>query len=936
MKSFRTLKAALCLLVCMLVFAAPAWASEQDYAYYYDDSRGCAVINSYTGSETHVTVPDTVGGHTVLDVSYGVFAGNTSIISVTLPESVRYLDGGAFAACTSLETVYLPENLIEFNNSGESGFKYLVDKDSATAKLMLNAAGFYPGNRFVDPEYPGMKLYYTANATTGAAELGLYKYLAKDEETVSVPDSVMHIYDQAFIPEDYSQNTVLKEIHLPDSVVSIGSAVFPGYELPSLENIYLSENISSWGAYPFNGHFSLRLYCSLYSTTARTFPNDGTGPSGFIDPADPDFAWKSDGSGGRILARYYGSAKSLTIPDDVTAIGDNAFSSNTTLTTITVPDSVTSVGMGAFFFDFPLEQNPQGKRTLYLPDHITSIEVNSLDCGQTTLFVNHDSATAKELMRHNEEWGWGVLFPFYDPQYPDYLLGQLNNETYFLGYHGGKTDICIPPICTVVQSNLNENTPDWRNIRSVAISEGVTRIEDHAFDGGWSFEFLSLPSTLRYIGSKALFATSVRTLIIPEGVTEVGEVVVDSALTHLVLPASLTKIPDNAFAKNTAKVTNVGTIYCYRGSYAETWAKARPYQKIKYIEDLSYSFAFPAEPHAYTGGGYDWRSNTSIFPAKPDTPYTLHIESANPNIVSVENDELILNAPGIATLTVSSPELGVSSSFKLTVYASIEDFSLPEYIFTKVGTKKLTISASDIVPPSGTDPQYMWSLMRTDGGHGITIESYVLDSSLLPASPDVCTVTATTRNSGLSRVCRLVVYSTVNSTDFSPFTGRTAAGMTVQPDITVTVDDIEYKNIAATYTLTSSNTAVAKPTADGKLELLAPGTATITAKFLNGKTAKQTVTVSGERIYAIPAGVKEIGREAFVNCPATIVTIPDSCTTIGERAFAGSLSLHTVEIPESVTSIADNAFEGCPEDMTIIAPEDSFAAEYAGEHGFGE
>ena len=425
-----------------------------------------------------------------------------------------------------------------------------------------------------------------------------------------------------------------------------------------------------------------------------------------------------------------------------------------------------------------------------------------------------------------------------------------------------------------------------------------------------------------------------RTLIIPEGVTEVGEVVTDSALTHLVLPASLTRIPENAFARNEAKLTHVGTIYCHRGSYAETWAKARPYQKIRYIEDLSYSFAFPAEPHTYTGSSYDWRSNTSIFPEAPDTPYTLRIESANPSIVSVENDELILKGPGVATMTVSSPELGVSSQFKLTVYASIEDFSLPEYIFTKLGTKKLTISASNVVPPSGTDPQFMWSLTRTDGGHSVTRESYVMDASLLPAVPDVCTITATTRNSKITRMGRLVVYSTVNSTVFAPFSGRTAAGMTVLPNITVTVDGLDYKNVAATYTLTSSNTAVAKPTADGKLELLSPGTAVITAKFLNGATAKQTVTVTGEQIYTLPAGVKEIRQEAFVCCPATIVTIPDSCTTIGERAFAGSLSLHTVEIPGSVKNIADSAFDGCPNGMVIIAPVGSAAAEYAHAHGF--
>jgi len=155
----------------------------------------------------------------------------------------------------------------------------------------------------------------------------------------------------------------------------------------------------------------------------------------------------------------------------------------------------------------------------------------------------------------------------------------------------------------------------------------------------------------------------------------------------------------------------------------------------------------------------------------------------------------------------------------------------------------------------------------------------------------------------------------------------------VQPEITVTVDDIEYKNISATYTLTSGNTSVAKPTADGKLELLSPGTAVITAKFLNGTTAKQTITVADERIYTISAGVKTIEKEAFLSCPATIVTIPDSCISIGERAFANCASLYVIEIPKSVSFIAEDAFDGC-RNLTIIAPAGSYAEAYAKTHGF--
>ncbi len=51
----------------------------------------------------------------------------------------------------------------------------------------------------------------------------------------------------------------------------------------------------------------------------------------------------------------------------------------------------------------------------------------------------------------------------------------------------------------------------------------------------------------------------------------------------------------------------------------------------------------------------------------------------------------------------------------------------------------------------------------------------------------------------------------------------------------------------------------------------------------------------------------------------TSVTIPDSVTSIGYRAFAGCTGLTSITIPDSVKSIGDSAFEGCSslESMTL-------------------
>ena len=64
----------------------------------------------------------------------------------------------------------------------------------------------------------------------------------------------------------------------------------------------------------------------------------------------------------------------------------------------------------------------------------------------------------------------------------------------------------------------------------------------------------------------------------------------------------------------------------------------------------------------------------------------------------------------------------------------------------------------------------------------------------------------------------------------------------------------------------------------------------------------------------IPNSVTSIGDRAFYGCSSlTSVTIPNSVTSIGDYAFDGCSGLTSVTIPNSVTSIGDRAFYGCSE-----------------------
>lgn len=84
---------------------------------------------------------------------------------------------------------------------------------------------------------------------------------------------------------------------------------------------------------------------------------------------------------------------------------------------------------------------------------------------------------------------------------------------------------------------------------------------------------------------------------------------------------------------------------------------------------------------------------------------------------------------------------------------------------------------------------------------------------------------------------------------------------------------------------------------------------------------------------SLPDGLQSIGSLAFAHCIALeSVTLPATLVSIDYLAFYCCNSLTTVTLPDSLQTIASDAFRGC-ENLTLIVTRDSFAHQYAADHG---
>lgn len=91
------------------------------------------VITEYKGTATEVTVPETIGKSTVVEIGNGAFAGTSGmgagsvvtyasseqqaarrkITKVTLPKTIKFIGRGAFGDMLSLESIEIPDGVIE-------------------------------------------------------------------------------------------------------------------------------------------------------------------------------------------------------------------------------------------------------------------------------------------------------------------------------------------------------------------------------------------------------------------------------------------------------------------------------------------------------------------------------------------------------------------------------------------------------------------------------------------------------------------------------------------------------------------------------------------------------------------------------------------------------------------------------------------------------
>lgn len=919
----------------------PQKIGEKEGYFYYITSDGEAVIARYRGKKTNLVLPDQIEGFPVTQIAVGMFYGNESLESVTIPKSVKSIGDLAFYRCTGLQEVVIPDNV---KNLGSSAFGGCTN----VSRISIGEGVETIGDSAFDQCYNVEVLQYNAVSVADWTDYngiffrvgehsGGYEVIIGSNVT-TIPAHLFHTFGrnanviQSYITsltfEEGSKCTrigsyafidcdMMKCVVIPESVTSIASNAFA--RCTGLTILFEGENLPK----NLGTHWA---YQAAVCTNVKSF---GYTEKGIF------YCVRNDGTA--IVSRYHGDSDTVEIPASienvpVTEIADFMLYDRSSIRYVVIPDSMLSIGDYAF--------NGSGKRMLIFMGNELPGTLGENWSGYSSQFMN-----VKSYVTTNPEFFYCVT----------------RDDTVILGeYYGNKTAVIVPasignlPVVKMV-GTFRDNT----DITTVVIPDGLVAVDDHTFNGCSNLGSVALPDSITTIGTQAFYnCTSMKSIVIPASVKSIGSSAFSGcrklSLVYLYSPdiiSGCAKASSAGYLCNNAETVVIPANVAEVGGYlTSNFAIAEAasideadcvlYSKHEHTWNVQNVIAEPVNCVQNGQAVYRCPVCTVVKVAEiPAHTFTNYISDNNATCTE-DGTQTAKCDRCDAKNTILDKESVLGHNF-------VHYVSNGDHLCIKDGTKTAKCERCDVTDtttdegsaPGHTAVEGVCEACgaKLNGSNGNNTSFWEMDGSTL-------TIYGTgVSPSGWSSVCpwieTVIIEDGITSIPISAFKDCTRLAHVSMSDTLTTIPHGAFQNCSSlqsieiginvtkidSYAFSEcvSLTKISIPdtvTSIGQcafsncseLERVAVGGAV--SKIGYGAFQNCTNLVSVE----LNEGITNLDSYAFANCKSLReIIIPDSVAFIGQCAFARCSSLERVLVGSGVTSISYGAFENCSKLISV-------------------
>lgn len=268
------------------ITVADSEVTPVEYFTIQNTSGNFATITGYTGTDTAVVIPAQIGEYTITSIGSDAFKNNTTLISVSMPDTLETIGSYAFYKCTNLKAVVIP--VVEtVESSAFADCKNLKTIELPEGTKTIGEEAFSGCTSFTSIYLPDSIEEIGQRAFSGCVKLSEINIPlswtaagssifsgCESLRSITVPEGITALPSYAF-----SGATYLTDISMPSTLTTIGSLAF--YNCTGIEKIYISPNVTSIGSEAFTGATNVKIYCE-YGSCALQYAINNSIPYYFL------------------------------------------------------------------------------------------------------------------------------------------------------------------------------------------------------------------------------------------------------------------------------------------------------------------------------------------------------------------------------------------------------------------------------------------------------------------------------------------------------------------------------------------------------------------------------------------------------------------------------------------------------------------------------